>query len=206
MATSMQKFNCETLALSIEFDEKDFNKTAFRADLGQEKKRWNSFSSIFGSEKNRGKEHSHLNLQFNKNESSLKVVYHKSDRKVKDSRPPYMEDCMNWIGGFFRKDNPLSAITAIFEFDETFESIVPLTYPLHSRSAVLAGALVSGMTIDFPPEAKIDRASIQVFNDRIVLFINTENRISLKNFDLYKTIKNVGDYSKNLVKKVGAKS
>lgn len=37
MATSMQKFNCETLALSIEFDEKDFNKTAFRADLGQEK-------------------------------------------------------------------------------------------------------------------------------------------------------------------------
>lgn len=206
MSASMQKFNCETLALSVEFDEKHFNKTAFRLDLGQEKARWNTFSSMFGSKDNIDKQHAHLNLRFNKKESSLKVVYHSGDRKINDSRPPYMEDCLNWIGGFFRKDNLLADITAIFEFDETFESIVPLTYPLHSRSPILAGALVSGVTIDFPPEAKIDRASIQMFNDKTVLFVNTENRISLKNFDLYKVIKNINDYSKNLVKKVGVHS
>src|SRR5205807_5943311 len=101
---NLKEYFCDYFELSISFSLSEFDKEAFLNDVkpNEEKKR---FSFVYGSQEHSGEQHAHLIVSFLSDEEGLATLsYSQSREEVKDLRPPYMEDCSQWFGKFFKTE------------------------------------------------------------------------------------------------------
>ncbi len=183
MALSMKKFNCEQFTLTIRFNESTFKKKDFLDDIKPKDKDIKHTFFFYGSkiqEDKEDKDHSHLELYLNKKNSFLRIIYHQGESPSEDVREPYMEDCSKWIAQFFKRKNLATDYTVVFRYDENYEAIVPLQYPLLTSNKNLKAVTVSGYQIEFPKEALIDTAFISSKKEEKLIMLSTE----IKNFEL----------------------
>ncbi len=175
-------FNCDTLDLSARFSQEDFDNVAFREDAKPRDDAPLVWS--FGSNEGRN-EHAHISLQFPSDAlGRLRLSYHQGPVPTPDVRPPYLEDCASWIGGFFKVEEVRFALTAYYTFQRASTAIT-LPFPLVANNEGLFGAVVSGLMLDFPKGAPLEHAHIERDAQETTISLSAHKDIALKIFDPY---------------------
>lgn len=200
---SMEDFHCDMLGFDFRFPLEDFDKEAFLKDVvnveGQSVHLW-----AYGSLEKPGEQHASISLSFNENESGrLTLVYLKSERKIEDVRPPYMEDCAQWIGQFFKTEDMPADVQVIHIFDKNFSPIFALPFPLITESKELAGTQVTGVSMTLPKRAGLRRAMIMKGNDSTFLASFAKAKVNLKSFDLNEQLGKLTSLVLKLLRKEG---
>ena len=132
---------------------------------------------------------------------TLTVVYHSSKPEGEDTRPPYMEDCAEWIAKFFKVDELDVVVNSIFSFGEAHTPVLSLPFPLITENKSLAGSQVTGLSIELPKGEALRRALLQVHKKEIIIIGNTKANIKLKSFNLRTQLSRVSSSVMKLVKK-----
>lgn len=198
----MEDYFCEYLALEFRFSSEDFDKEAFLNDAEIEDR--SNYSSLFGSLEKPNQEHASINMRFLKGKKSrLTIVYHKADFEVNDVRPPYMEDCAQWIGQFFKNDEMTVKIRMVFNYNKKYTPIFSLPFPLITESKELSGSMVSGVSIELPLSTRLERAVIQKTEGNTVVIATASDKIKLTSFDLSFELDKRSTPIRKLLKKVG---
>lgn len=209
---NMQDFHCEMLELSFWFSSEDMDEGAFLKAVGIESKEEHvdedgdlAVALNFAPRKEDTNYHAHMRIWFfNDGQNRIDISYHDSRAEEEpDSKPPSVEDLMQWLGGFFRVDKIKARRSCSYTFGKTFSPVVSLPFPLVSSEKALAGSLVTGLSILFPKETP-ETATIQTTpNDEIVLFFTTSSELNFRDFDLLKELQKLADSVNTLVRQEG---
>lgn len=204
---SLTEFYCESFEIEAQFRSEDFDKEAFFEDAAPTNVDGSIFRWSFGSTEKKDVEHGHLYLRLptireGEKESKGKIIlaYHTSDAEINDVRPPYMEEMGIWLGQFFKSDDLLTYINAIFRFDEKFEPTLGLPFPLVTENKALSGSTVSGVTIEPPAQSPLRRVMIQRTDADTIVYAMGRGRINLRAFDLSKEIEKVSTQVRGLIR------
>jgi hypothetical protein len=183
----MEDFHCEFLEFEIRVSAEQFDKEAFLEDVKvvfDERKVTHMWG--FGSLEKADKQHAHILADF-RHEKRVKfiVTYHSVGLKDEDVRPPYMEDCVQWLGKFFKEEIVSANLTASFRFDKRYAPIIALPFPLLAANKELSGSVITGVSIRLPRILKIRRAILQRIKDEDTgVQIDANLNIKLKEFEL----------------------
>lgn len=205
MALTMEKLNCEMFDLTIQFDEKDFKKKEFKKEVGCKKKDHNIFSASFRNKK--GTEHAHAEIRFNKDKSRFQLVAHQGE--VEGEIEPddvLLEDAIKIYNEFFTNKTAQATLTALFQYDEQFEPLLKLRYPLLLESELLGNAVVTGHIIEFPDNSKVDRIVITKTEGHLIVFITVSFSIDMSKYKLYSGITEAKKYILELVRQKEVKN
>lgn len=206
MSLSMEKFNCEYFSIVIKFNERNFKKKEFLEDTKPKDKDMKGIVYHYGSKTNGGKDHSHLELFLDGKDSLLRITYHQGKTPSEDIREPYLEDCTKWISSFFKKKTLALDYTIAFRYDKTYESIVPLEFPLLTTDKRLKGVSVYGYQLEFPKESLIDTAFISAKKGTKLVVLSAEiKKWDLLERDFYSNLEEFSHFAKALVSKKGGK-
>jgi len=164
---------CDDFELGIKFSLDEFDKEAFLEDVkskelqsaGKSKAQRERFSFLYGSQEHPGEQHAHLIVSFSDETCNATLSYSRSREEVEDVRPPFMEDCSQWFGRFFKIETIVATIDASFDFGEDYAPVVVLPFPVMSEHEILAGTSITGVSIQFPEESTFDRVIIQRMDD-----------------------------------------
>jgi hypothetical protein len=206
MASSMKQFNCEYFSIIVKFNERDFKKKDFLEDTKPKDKDIKINVYHYGSKTNGGKDHAHLELFLDGKNSLLRITYHQGETPEEDVREPYLEDCTKWISGFFKKQTLAIDYTGVFRYDKTYDSIVPLEFPLLSTEKKLKGVSVYGYQLEFPKDSLIDNAYISAQKgNKLIVLTTVMKKWHLLGQDFYSNLEEFSNFAKALVIKKGAK-
>ena len=207
----MEDFHCDMFNLGIPITEAGFDKAKFLKTVGVENESEYidedgdiSLSMSFPSREDPSKQHSHIRLLIYKDKSGTATLnYHQTGTKTPDKKPPYLEDCAQWFGGFFKSDKTPAVINAVYEFDKEFTPTIPLPFPLVTSSKELSGLKVEGLSLAFPQDSAVDTAIVQYKEGDTFLFLQKNSEIRLKEFDLYQELEKLTTTVQSLVKRQG---
>jgi hypothetical protein len=150
-------------------------------------------SLLFASRDNPENHHAHMRVQFLPEEDvQVRISFHDSKGEVEDEearKPPHMEDAVKWLGQYIKRDELTMGMTLFYGFEEDFAPALPLPYPVLSKDKMLAGTMVTGLSIQFPSDSIFDHAIVQTIDKKFGVSINGHDEINLKDFDLYEELK-----------------
>jgi hypothetical protein len=201
----MEDFNCRNFEILVRFNERDFKKKDFLADI-KPKGKTDFFLFHYGSKTKENKNHAHLEFFFDKKDSFFKMTFHQGESPAEDVREPYLEDAIKWLGGFFKKEVVSAEIKVAFSYGDEYESIVLLQYPLQISNRYLQGVNVAGFRIVFPEESLPDSGFITPIKDVILVGLFTDvKKLNLTEFDFYSNVEGFSRYASAFVMKKGEK-
>jgi hypothetical protein len=206
---TMEGFHCEMLELSLRFSSEDMDQEAFlkaagidnREELTDEDGDFAMAATFEGHEQSTDY-HAHMRVLFFKDGPNhmIDLRYHQSPPKPTDEKPPNAEDCAQWLGDLFKVNKVTARISASYRFDKSFSPVISLPFPLISSEKVLAGSLVTGLSLLFPREVT-ESAVIQAgSDDDTTVFFNTKSELDLKKFDLLSELARLSSSVNSLVK------
>jgi hypothetical protein len=207
---NLEDFHCDMFNLTIPITEEGFDKDSFLKAVGVENEGEYvdedgdiSLSLPFASQRP-SKQHAHIRILIYKNKSgSATLNYHSTGTKIPAKKPPYLEDCARWFGGFFKNDETLAIFTAAYAFEKGYTPTIPLPFPLVTSSEELSGLKVTGLSLKLPPDSLVDTAIVQYDKGSVFLFLQKESEIALKEFDLYEKLERLTTIVTSLVKRQG---
>jgi hypothetical protein len=203
MALTMKMLNCTSFQAFILFNEKDFYKTRFKKEFNCKDTSHHTFTSHHISENSDG-EHAHIEVAFNKKDSQLLLVFHSGD--VEDISGNAiseisLENCVEWMAGFFKKQDYFVTYSAVYNYGDDFEPAIKLNYPLLAQSELLRDAKVCGHEIEFLNDSMKGRFLFRLLsNGTISALINAWTDISLDSFHYDSAIEELSQYWKPLLK------
>lgn len=201
MAQSMKKMNCEMFRLEIRFDEKNFKKQEFKKAAGCEDETHNAFVSHYRSKHKRGGDHAHIEIVFNNEDSRIEITFHEGKLEADfETDDTLLEDSVKELSDFFLEKEYKVNVTSIFQFDEKFESLLQLSYPLLIANKLLREAVVSGHEVEFPKDSAVERIFVSTRRGVILMVISAKLNSDLSGFDVYQEIKRIAEYPQSLVK------
>lgn len=189
--------------LTIEFDEKNFRKKEFILDVKPKVKKQDAFVFHYGSKNKTRKEHAHLFLGLDGEDSVLRLSYHQGKTEIEDVREPYLEDVVKWFSGFLEEKSIKAFVVGIFEYDKQYKSLIQIDYPLLIGNELYNDTKIVGHDIEFPDNALISRGSITSNESGLRIFLFAKNVIDLSKFDFYLEIEKLSEFANALVKKQG---
>lgn len=207
----MEDFHCDMFTLDIPITEEGFDKIAFLKEIGVENESEYvdedgdmSLSLPFASRKDPSKQHAHVRIIIYKNKSGTATInYHQTGSIPQEKKPPYLEDCAQWLGEFFKYDDTPAVIYVAYEFEKVFTPTIPLPFPLVTSSKALSGLKVTGLSLTFPQDSPVDTAIVQYESDDVFLFIRKNLEVRLKEFDVYQQLEKLTITVNSLVKRQG---
>jgi hypothetical protein len=209
----MKEFHCDVFELVFEFPPEEFDLDAFVTEAGINKEEYidedGDFVAgvSFGARDENTDYHSHARiLVFKEGKSRINVSYHDSKADKVDAKSPYVEDCVQWLGGFLRADKLTARIHATYLFDNSFSPTIGLPFPLITTDKSLAGGLVTGLSVAFPKEERSEMVIIQRAEDETFFAISTESEINLADFDLLAQLRKLSTSTDHLIKKQDARN
>jgi hypothetical protein len=183
---SLQDFFCEYFEIEMRVPSEAFDKAAFLEDIkgfsdpGRKTHAWS-----YGSSKQPDKQHAHMYIDLRREKHvRIRIVYHNTGTDAKDVRPPYMEDCGQWIGQFLKAEEIPAELEALYKFDSKYSPIMGLPFPLPTARKELRGSKVIGVSVQPPRKMSIKEAIIQRAGSGFTVFITTKEIVKLKEFDL----------------------
>lgn len=181
----MEQYYCKLLELIFHIPKQIFAKEQLLADAKPPDTERKVYQWGFGSQKAPQKQHAHILVSF-ENEDTVTIVisYHRSTIEVEDVRPPYMEDCAQWLGQFIDAEKVIGVSRAVYEFDDKYHSKINFPLPLTSMldSPELPGALVSGVAIRTEHPSGTEKIIIERLEKSIFLRLNSTKEVALKEF------------------------
>lgn len=201
---NLQEYLCGHFELSISFSLSDFDKKALLDDVNpsEDKKNKKRFSFTFGSQEHPGEQHAHLLISFLSDEEGTAILsYARSREEIEDKRPPYMEDCSQWFGQFFKTETVEAEVDASFDFGEDYTPVIVLPFPVMSEHEILAGASVMGVSLEFPEESNLHYAIIQRADDETWISIKGTTALNTATMDADAPLKEIFLLANKLVKK-----
>jgi hypothetical protein len=204
---TMEAFHCDMLEVSLRFPSEDMDQDAFLNAAGVEDREEFTdedgdflMSLTFNEHEPSTDYHTHMRVRFFKDgRNMIDLRYHQSAPRATDEKPPYAEDCAQWLGGFFKVDKVKVRISAAYTFDNSFSPVLSLPFPLISSEKALAGSLVTGLSILFPKETP-ESVVIQAGSDDTTLFFNTKSEVNLEEFHLLDELARLSASVNSLVK------
>lgn len=197
----------DSLEFECKFALRDFDRDSFLKGIreflpnGIKSETQREFNFACNSLQQPNKQHAHIDIKFLSQErGELGIGFYSSKMKGKDIKPPYMEDCVQWIGKFFRVDEMQARIRIACTFSKDYSPIITLPFPLVTESKELAGTLVSGLTIELVGRTQIRRAIIQKINEKTFILGSGRTRIKLKSFDFESELVKLSAILTNLIK------
>jgi hypothetical protein len=207
---TMGDFHCETLEMSLSFSTEDIDQDSFLKAAGVEDRKEYTDSDgdfamdlTFGAREESTDYHGHMRIRFfSDGNNRIRISYHDSKAEaIEDVQPPYIEDCMQWLGAFFKADTIRARISVTYTFDESFSPVVSLPFPLVSSEKVLAGSLVTGLSILLPKE-QTESAIIQMTPEGgAMVFFTTLHDVELEKFDLLTELERLSASVDSLIRK-----
>ena len=196
---NMEDFHCDSYDLRLKFSPEEFDKTAFLkvAGIEDESEYLDEDGEFvlrlsFGSRAKQPKDHAHLQLLIRKDQSGVATLsYHQAGANPVDKSPPNLEDCANWLGSFFKKDEMEMLVNVAYEFGDEFVSTIPLPFPLVASNKALIGLKVTGLSLQYPEDDPIESVILQRSKKEIYLFFHTKAAIRLKEFSLFTELENL---------------
>jgi hypothetical protein len=196
---NMEDFHCDAFDLSFDFSIEDFDKAHFLEAIGvtneadhiDEDGDLVLHISLVSSEDS-PKHHGHLRvIVFSDGKGSVDYDIHQHGHKTMKKKPPYLEEAATWLGQFFKRESFDAAIDATYQFPRTFDTVIPLPFPLVATSKRLAGLKVSGLSLDYPDDFPVESVIVQkTRDDGPYLFINEAlTEFNFKEFDLIEELK-----------------
>lgn len=178
----MKEFFCEMLELDLRVAADQFDKEAFLAEVKKIDERDTDVREYtFGSSTKPDKQHAHIIVDFHKEDRyRFRIIYYSRPGENKDTEPPHMEDCAEWLARFFRNDEIQGTIHAIYEFDERWAPVVPVPFPLVVASERLAGSKVTGIALQLPAKMRISRAILQGGDKKGELSVQIDSKIKTR--------------------------
>ncbi len=206
---SMENLHCDMFELYFQFNLEDIDRDAFLREVNEieydeltDDEGNFDIGISFGSREQPPKLHAHLRVRFFKDKKSrIELSYHRSPMTVDDVKPPYAEECAQWLGGFFKDDKIETRINAAFTFDKSYSPVIPLPFPFVSREKALTGALVMGLSLLIPKDGADETYVIQKAGDETFIFLNTKTEVSLRSLDLPAEVGKVSVTVNSLVNK-----
>lgn len=201
---SLKDYFCDSLDFTFKFKAEDFDKEAFLRDTkatGDKQFAWS-----FGSRDKDKDLHAHISVELYDEDGSLHVIYHAVKTDVEDIRPPYVEDCAEWVVQFFKVEELDASVYTVFNFEGTHSSVLSLPFPLVTEVKGLAGSQVTGLSIDLPKGEALKRALVQTYKDNILVIGTANTRIKLKSFNLRTQLSRLSATVGKLVKPKGSES
>ncbi|HKC62505.1 MAG TPA: hypothetical protein VKB86_02655 [Pyrinomonadaceae bacterium] len=201
---SMEDFHCDMVGFDIRFSLEDFDKEALIKDVDAKEMPDSVYSWSYGSVEKPDEQHASISIKLTENENCrLSLLYIKSERKVQDIRPPYMEDCAQWIGQFFKTDDMPADVQVVYIFDISYSPIFALPFPLITENKELSGTQVTGVSLILPKRAGLERVMIQKGTDSVFLAGTAKTKVNLKSFDLNAQLGKMSSLVMKLLKKEG---
>lgn len=207
---SMEDYHCDTFALYFQFKPEELNRDALleavKGTPYDDEYQEYSDDSVdialsFGSRDNPNRYHAHLRVRLREDNGRLDLSYHQSPLEVEEVEPPYLEDCAQWLGGFFKFDKVKARIHTSYIFDDSFSPIIALPFPLVTTEKALTGSLVTGLSLLLPKDENPEMVIVQSSGDNVWISHSMENEISLKDFDLSTELKRLSTSINPLIKK-----
>ena len=200
---SLRDCRCIQFELHLYFSSKQFNRTAFERAVKRKIEDDTHSSWTYVSKDEKRREHAHISL-FLSSESKhrARFTFLPFQGDATDGKEPFLEDCVNWFGSFIKSNVIKTAIRGEFFFDEQYLPVVSLPFPIVGQTKDLAGSIVKGMSIEFPPKFGLDLAIIQSIDEYIAISAFREKSVSLKRFNLDNEVKKITSPVMALVRKV----
>lgn len=178
----MKEFFCEVLELDFRLPAEQFDKEAFLAEVRKFDDRDSDVREYaFDSSTKPDKQHAHIIVDLHKETRfRFRIIYYSWAGDNKDTQPPHMEDCAEWLAHFFRNDEIQGTIHAVYEFDERYAPVVPVPFPLVVASERLAGSKVTGLALQLPAKMGINRAILQGGDKKGELSVQIDSKIKTK--------------------------
>jgi hypothetical protein len=196
--------------VSFPISEEDFNKDAFFKSMGVENESEYVdedgdllLSISFADREDTPKQHAHIRISIYSNKvGAVSINYYHTGIKVPDKKPPYLEDCAQWFGGFVKRDEIPAVVNVAYDFEEGFTTTLPLPFPLVASHEALTGLKVTGLSFQYPDGAPIETAIVQREEKKVFLFFHKKAVIKLKEFDLFKELEALTPTVDTLVKRL----
>src|SRR6185503_5732902 len=130
------------------------------------------FSLSLPSKTDIKKQHGHLQVLIRPDTSGrIGLDFHRPGAKEIKKAPPYMEDVGKWLSKFFSKKQFPVMASINYEFDKTFQTTIPLPFPLVASSEKLSGLKVTGLSLEYPKESDVVTAIVQGHETRPWVFL-----------------------------------
>ena len=114
-----------------------------------------------------------------------------------------MEDVGKWLSKFFSKKQFPVMASINYEFDKTFQTTIPLPFPLVASSEKLSGLKVTGLSLEYPKESDVVTAIVQRHETRPWVFLQQVTLVNVDTFDVYKELEKLQSTVSSLVRKRG---
>lgn len=104
----------------------------------------------FGSTSEPGKQHADMMVDFRRKKYvRITITYHRTDFEVEDHRPPFMEDCAQWLSGFINEASLPAEMDVSYVFESGYSSVVSLPFPLLAvlPDREFEGASITGLAV-----------------------------------------------------------
>jgi hypothetical protein len=200
----LEGLSCDYLELKISFSPDQFEERLFREAVKKNPDRAGPLSVTCASKNHPGAQHAHIRVDIRKNGPSVANVFYTTGSEGKTPTAPQdIEDCLEWLVSFFTVQNIEAELDGAFTFSEQYAPIVPLPFPLPSEHEALAGALVSGLSLEFPRRPELDRIIIQRVGKRIGVQAQTRIQLVLATVNGAAIISRLHRIARDFVKKKG---
>lgn len=203
----MRDFHCRGFELSFRLKAESFDKGSFLREIEsfedadkEDKKVYLSFASSTDPDS----QHSHINVRFySQDEAHIVISYHSFAGDIENARPPYMEDCAQWLASFVKDDEVTAHVNTSYLFDAAYSPSVPLPFPLTTPDKPLSGVFVTGLALQFPEDAEIENALVQHEGEETPISVYKQVVVNLKEFDWYAELEKLSVSVMSLVKRQG---
>lgn len=208
MKKSMKNLNCEMFEFTIRFDESRFNKEEFKKTSNCEDEAHSIFVSHYFNKGKKKTDHAHLEVRLDEQNSRFEATFHEGAFETElDIADIPMEEAVKKFSDFLEDKDFPAVITTIFRFDDTFEPLVqlgyPLGYPLIVGNKFLQTGVVSGHEIEFPDDSTVRRIFIAKREETLIVIINAISAYNLTSFNIYSEIQRFAKYTQKLAEKKG---
>lgn len=200
----LKDYHCHTFELDCLIPRKAFNREAFLADIHDiSPMESNNYGWAFGSRDNPGKQHADMMVRFNEDSVHVLVVYHVTGRTPTDERPPYMEDCANWLSGFVDASDVTVQQIVLYLF-EHHSPVINLPFPLLSimEGSLLEGAQVTGVAVRFAGKEEPRRITIDRHEDAVFISLCGQTKLDLRCFSVEAELDKLAPLVKTFVREV----
>jgi len=202
MARSMRKLNCVMFKFTISFDAKQFKSDEFRKSVKCDDEDQAFFLFHHNSKFKTKKEHAHLEIFLDDEDSILEMSFHSNKLTDGDVDLPlsdiYIEDVLQELAPFFLEADNKATVISHFVFKKQYESVLKIDYPLLVKNGKLNDATLKGHELSFS-DSKVRTGFISTRESGLNVLVGGKIEISLANFNYHDEIKHFAEFARALV-------
>lgn len=204
MALNMKELHCVMFQFTMKFDAKQFKAEEFRKLAKCKDDDHQFFVLHFNSKYKTKKEHAHLEIAIDGKDSYLEMSFHPSKLSDEDGdlelNEMPIEDVFSELAHLFTESEFDARVISQFNYNENYESLLQINYPVLVKDKRLNKALVSGHEISLS-DVKVKSALISSSGNGLNVILGGKITIVPTTFNYHNEIKHFAEFAEAFVTK-----